>query len=116
MTYPTPAGRGKQLHFVVSDQEAELIRQRMEQAGVQNLSAYLRKAAIDGYIIQVDVSGIGELVSLLRRCSNNINQLAKQANAGSNIYEADIKALREQMHEVWSHANGILSGLAEIPL
>lgn len=109
-------GKTKQLHFFVSDEEERLIRERMEQAGIRNMSAYLRKMAVDGYVIQLDLSDIGQLVSLLRRCSNNINQLAKRANASGNIYKEDIDDLQEQYKALWTLANGILMGLAEIPV
>ena len=61
--------------FWVSPQEMELIRQKMAQFGTDNLSAYLRKMAIDGYVLQLDLPELKELVSLLRRSSNNLNQL-----------------------------------------
>ena len=108
--------RHRQLHFFVSEQEEQQIRQRMEQAGIRNLSAYLRKMAVDGYVIQLDLSDVGQMVSLLRRCSNNINQLARRANAGGNIYAEDIEDMRRQYGELWGLANGILKGLAEIPV
>ncbi len=73
-------GRSVQFHFYVSEQEAAAIQERMEQIGVANLSAYLRKMAVDGYIIHLDMSGVQEMVRLLRICSNNLNQYAKRAN------------------------------------
>ena len=68
--------------FWVSPQEMELIRQKMAQFGTDNLSAYLRKMAIDGYVLQLDLPELKELVSLLRRSSNNLNQLTTLANMG----------------------------------
>ena len=112
------AGSGEkvQLHFYVTKEEEEQIRERMAQAGVRNLSAYLRKAAINGYIIHLDLSSIGGMVSLLRRCSNNINQLTKRANAGRSIYAEDIEALQKEYNGLWELANKILRELAEIPV
>ncbi len=66
-----------QLHFVVSEPEAELIKERMAELGITNLSAYLRKMAVDGYIVHLDMSEIREMTRLLRICSNNLNQYAK---------------------------------------
>ena len=83
--------RGTQLHFVVSEQEAELIKERMTQAGISNLSAYLRKMAVDGYIIHLDMAEIREMTKLLRICSNNLNQYARRANENGSIYAADIE-------------------------
>ena len=101
-------------NFFASEEEAALIRRRMADAGVVNLSAYLRKMAIDGYHVNLDLSDVRELVSLLRRCSNNLNQLAKRANETRNIYEADIEDLRRQYDKLWEAASGILTGLARI--
>jgi hypothetical protein len=101
-------------HFCVSEEEATLIRERMAGLGVISMGAYFRKMAIDGYHINVDLSDVRELVSLLRRCSNNLNQIAKRANETRSIYEADIEDLRRQYNTLWDAANGILSGLAKI--
>lgn len=101
-------------HFCVSGEEAALIRGRMAELGVTSMGAYFRKMAIDGYHINIDLSDVRALVSLLRRCSNNLNQIAKRANETRNIYEADIEDLRRQYDTLWDAANGILSGLAKI--
>ena len=68
--------------FWVSDAEMEAIQQKMAQFGTKNLSAYLRKMAVDGYVVQLDLPELKELVSLLRRSSNNLNQLTTLANMG----------------------------------
>jgi len=106
--------RDMHFHFCVSEEEAALIRERMAELGVTSMGAYFRKMAINGYHINVDLSDVRELVSLLRRCSNNLNQIAKRANETRNIYEADIEDLRRQYDTLWEAANGILSGLAKI--
>ena len=61
--------------FWVSAEELELIRQKMQQYGTENLSAYLRKIAVDGYVVQLDLPELKELISLMRYSSNNLNQL-----------------------------------------
>ncbi|MCL2853778.1 MAG: plasmid mobilization relaxosome protein MobC [Defluviitaleaceae bacterium] len=101
-------------NFYTTVEEAALIRERMASSGIVNLSAYLRKMAIDGYHVTLDLTDVRELVSLLRRCSNNLNQIAKRANETRSIYEADIEDLRQQYDKLWDAANGILEGLARI--
>ena len=110
------SARTKTVHFnfYASEEEAALIRRRMKDSGVVNLSAYLRKMAIDGYHINLDLTDVRELASLLRRCSNNLNQMVKRANETRSIYEADIVDLRRQYDTLWEAANGILTGLAKI--
>lgn len=76
---------------MVSEEELALIRERMAEAGVRNLGAYVRKMALNGYVLHVDLSPVRELVSLQRRCSNNLNQVAIQANTYGGIYPEEIK-------------------------
>lgn len=107
--------RTEQFHFYATEQEAELIRQRQEASGIQNTSAYLRKMAIDGYNIQLDLSDIREMVSLLRRCSNNLNQYTVRANQSGSIYAADVEDLRSQFDQIWGVANKALEWLSQVP-
>lgn len=107
--------RKTQLHFVVSEQELDRIRQRMEECGVANLSAFLRKMALDGYIIHLDMTELQELTRLLRICSNNLNQYAKRANEVGSVYAADIEDLRLRLDEIWELAGKLLQGFANIP-
>ena len=107
--------RKTQLHFVVSEQELDLIRQRVEECGVTNLSAFLRKMALDGYIIHLDMTELQELTRLLRICSNNLNQYAKRANEVGSVYAADVEDLRLRLDEIWELAGRLLQGFANIP-
>ena len=107
--------RNTQLHFVVSEQEVELIKERMAQTGITNLSAYLRKMAVDGYIIHLDMTNIQEMTKLLRICSNNLNQYARRANETGSVYAADVEDLRARLDDLWDAANKLLCGFANIP-
>ena len=82
--------RSIQLHFMVSERERELIKQKMAQMGTRNMGAYLRKMAVDGYVVNLDLSAVGELVFLLRRCRNNLNQLTRpcRGHGGQDTYRA----------------------------
>ncbi|NBH70791.1 plasmid mobilization relaxosome protein MobC [Clostridiaceae bacterium] len=87
----------------------------MEQIGIANLSAYLRKMAVDGYIIHLDMSEVQELVRLLRICSNNLNQYARRANETGSIYAADVEDLRGRLDGLWDGMEKLLRGFANIP-
>ena len=104
-----------QLHFLVSDRELSLLKERMEQTGINNLSAYLRKMALDGYILNLDLSDVRELIKLLRSCSNNLNQYTRKAHETGNIYAADIEDLHKRLEELRQVADLLLDGLANIP-
>ena len=106
--------RDVQFHFMVSGQEAEQIRERMAQAGIVNLSAYLRKMAVDGYIIHLDMSDIQEMIRLLRICSNILNQYARRANETGSVYAADVEDLRARLDSLWDDMDKLLRGFANI--
>ena len=102
------------IRFRVTPEEREMIESKMEQFGTSNMAAYLRKISIDGYVVRLDLPELREMVSLLRRSSNNLNQIAKRVNETSRIYDADIDCLKENQEKIWSAANGILTRLASI--
>ena len=102
------------IRFRVTPEEREMIESKMAQFGTSNMAAYLRKISIDGYVVRLDLPELREMVSLLRRSSNNLNQIAKRVNETSRIYEADIDCLKENQEKIWSAANGILTRLAGI--
>ena len=106
--------RTREIHFLVSQGEREHIDRKMKEAGISSLAAYMRKMAIDGYVVDMDLSDVKELVRLLRICSNNLNQYAKKANATGSIYLDDVKELQTQQAELWKKLKEILGRLAEI--
>ena len=86
----------------------------MAQLGTSNLSAYLRKMAIDGLIVKLDMPELREMISLLRRSSNNLNQIAKRMNETGRVYDTDIREVLENQERLWEMANAILVKLAGI--
>ena len=106
--------RNVQLHFFVTEPEAELIKERMAQTGIANLSAYLRKMAVDGYIIHLDMGDIQEMIRLLRICSNNLNQYTRRANETGSVYAADVEDLRARLDDLWNGMAKLLRGFANI--
>ena len=74
--------RDKMITFWVTEDELAKINANMEKLGTSNLSAYLRKMAITGLIVQLDIPELKQIVSLMRRTSANINQMAKHINQG----------------------------------
>ena len=87
--------RSMPIYVWVRPDEMEVIQGRMAEAGISNLSAYVRKMALNGYVLHVDLSDIRELVSLQRRCANNLNQVAIQANTYGGIYPEEIAQLQK---------------------
>ena len=111
------AGQNKKtvrVEFVMSEQDAELVKGRMAELGITNLSAYLRKMAVEGYIIHLGMGDIQEMVRLLRICSNNLNQYAKRANETGSVYAADVEDLRTRLDGLWDGMDKLLRGFANI--
>jgi hypothetical protein len=107
--------KDQMLHFRVSRRELERIQQKKEEIGIRNMGAYLRKMAMDGVCIQLELgSELTEIRSLLGRCSSNLNQYAKVANISGNIYAEDIKDLQKLMTEIWNNQRELLKRLSEI--
>src|SRR5699024_1765193 len=100
--------------FYVSKDEMELIQQKMQAFGTSNMSAYLRKMAIDGYVLKLDLPELKELVSLLRRWSNNLNQLTRRVHQTGRIYDADLQELYAQQERIWDGVKQILKQLAKL--
>ncbi|MDU5423486.1 MAG: plasmid mobilization relaxosome protein MobC [Clostridiales bacterium] len=102
------------IYVWVRPDELEAIRERMAQAGIRNLSAYIRKMALTGYVLNVDLEPVRELVSLQRRCSNNLNQVAIQVNTYGGIYPQEIKALQKDYADLWGPLSELLEKLSAI--
>ena len=101
-------GRTVGLFTKVSPEEKEVIDQKMALLGTTNLRAYLRKMAVDGYVVQLDMNSVVELVKLLRSVSSNVNQIAKRCNSTHNLYAQDVEDLRQGYNEVWQGINALL--------
>lgn len=106
--------RSVPLQVWVRPDELEAIRGRMGEAGIHNMSAYVRKIALNGYVLNVDLGPVRELVSLQRRCANNLNQVAMQANTYGGIYPEEIKALQKDYEKLWEPLSDLLKKLAAV--
>lgn len=110
---PPKRRRGIPVYVWVSGAEHDTIRQRMEEAGTQNMSAYIRKMALNGFVLNVDLAPVRELVSLQRRCAANINQVAIHANT-YGVYPQEIAALQKDYAALWGRVSDVLKQLAAV--
>ena len=99
---------------MVSEEELALLQERMAEARVQNMGAFVRKMALNGYVLHVDLGPVRELVSLQRRCSNNLNQVAIQANTYGGVYPQDIAALQKDYADLWGPLSDLLEKLTQV--
>ena len=89
------------LRCPVTEEERKLIEQKMAQLPTSQIGAYLRKMAIDGYIIYVDVKNIKQYIQELQAIGKNINQIARRVNSTTNIYKEDIEEIKKRLDEIW---------------
>lgn len=102
------------LQVRVSPQEEQIIREKMALIGTRNTSAYLRKMALDGYIVHLDFPELRKMTGLLGRCSNNLNQIARRANESGRVYQADLDDLKSQQAEIVNLLVRMLDQLGEL--
>jgi len=102
------------LHVMVSEEELALLQERMAEAGVRNMGAFVRKMALNGYVLHVDLGPVRELVSLQRRCSNNLNQVAIQVNTYGGVYPQDIALLQKDYADLWEPLSELLKRLSQV--
>lgn len=105
--------RNVHLNVMVTPEERELIQQRMDEGSIRNMGAYMRKMALNGYVLNVDLAPVRELVSLQRRCANNLNQVAIHANS-YGIYSEEIKQLQRDYAALWEPLSELIKELGEI--
>ncbi len=106
--------RDIRLRFRVTLEERELIEKKMAQYGTTNMAAYLRKMALDGYVIKLELPQLQEMVSLLRRSSNNLNQIATRVNRTGRIYNTDFAEIHQAQEQLWDAARQMLLTLAKL--
>ena len=98
----------------LTPEELQMIQEKMTQYGTRNFSAFVRKMAIDGYVVRLELPELKEMVSLLRYSSNNLNQLTKRVHETGRIYDADLEDLRQTHERMWDAARDILSALSKL--
>ena len=94
--------------------ELQMIQQKMQQFGTTNFSAFVRKMAIVGYVVKLELPELKEMVSLLRYSSNNLNQLTKRVHETGRFYDADLEELQQSQERLWDATRRILDTLAKL--
>ena len=110
--YDSKRSRNTALTFRVSEEEYNFIKNRMAQADIKNMRAYLLKMALNGRVIQVELDSVKEMIRLLSNATNNINQIARRVNETGNIYKEDISDLNAKYEELWAQTKEILRRLS----
>lgn len=98
----------------LTEEEHRLLKEKMARIGVTNQEAFLRKMALDGLVIKLELPELKQMISLLRYTSNNINQIARRLNESSRAYDTDLAEILEKQDRLWQLANDILMKLSRI--
>ena len=104
----------RRIDLRISEQEYELILQKMKQSKSTNLSAYMIKMAIDGMVINLNMPELKEVSSLLRYNGNNINQIAKRLNESKTVYASDIEDIKEKQEQISDMVKKIFFKLSKL--
>ena len=106
--------RNIQMKFYVTEDEKRLIDEKMSQLPTRRYGAYLRKMAIDGHVVKLDLPELRELASLLRYSSSSLNHLTRRTHETGRIYEADLEDIQQNQERIWMAAEKIVSSLAAL--
>ena len=55
-----------------------------------------------------------ELVSLMRRSSNNLNQLTRKVHETGRVYNADLEDISQRQEQLWEGVKEILTQLSKL--
>lgn len=105
------ARRSKLLHFAVTEEEANIIDEKMKQLEIRNMSAFLRAMVLNGYVLKLDLPQLREMIRLLANLTNNVNQIARRVNEHGSIYESEIDEIQENVNLLLGMMNQLLSAL-----
>ena len=111
---PEKRNRAIQINFRVSAEELALIEEKMKQFGTLNREAYIRKMALDGYILKLQVPELKEMISLMRRSSNNLNQLTRRVHETGRIYDEELKEIQNNQEKLWNMLNSLLIRIGKV--
>lgn len=100
--------------IVLTEEEKEIIQKRMKDVGMNNMSAYIRRMALYGYVIHLDMSDLKEVLRLMKINSNNLNQYTKRANETGSVYQEDVNELLQNQQKLLVLLGGILDQLLKI--
>ena len=106
--------RSRQVKFWVNEDEYELLQKKMETAGGVNQGAYIRKMILDGYIVNLDIPELKEIIRLLSITSNNVNQIARQLHCTGSVYQQDLQEVQEQLEQNYKMLRKLITKLSKI--
>lgn len=103
--------RNVQIKFFLPQEEVKFMDKKMQEAGIRNKSAYLRKMALDGYIIRIEFAELQKFIDALSRIGNNLNQIAKVANTYGEVSITEVHDFEAEIMKILFQAEKIVERL-----
>ena len=100
--------------FRVTEEEQAQIRERMKDCGISSVRAFLLKMALNGMVIQLDLTEVREMTKALRAIGTNVNQIARRANESRYVYAADIADIQARLNGIWERLDKLVKTLSEV--
>jgi len=97
------------IQLYLNEDEDYILTQKQKTSGMKSKSSFLRHLILYGYVYDIDYTELREYNAALAKIGNNLNQIAKRMNATGNVYEADVKEVKELMKQVWHTQKSMLS-------
>lgn len=99
--------------FRLSEAEDAIIQKKMKAFGIRNMSTLFRAMVLNGYLLKLDLPEIRELLRLMKKLTNNVNQMAKRLNECGSVYETEMDDILRRLDDVWNVMNRILTRLEQ---
>lgn len=105
------AKRNIHCSFKATEEEMDIIQQKMKAFGITNQSAFIRAMTLNGYVLKLDLPELHQTVRLMGSMSNNVNQIARRLHEGDSVYETEIDEIKENQSELQAMLSRILQQL-----
>lgn len=102
------------MFFRLDEEDYQLLMHKFKQTDCKNLSEFMRKMIINGYILEYNSQEITDLFKYAKSISDNVNQIARTANESGQVYADDIREIKEKVSEIYSKQLEILSRFENI--
>ncbi|MBQ4264053.1 MAG: plasmid mobilization relaxosome protein MobC [Clostridia bacterium] len=98
----------------LTPQENALLEQKIQQSGIKNREAFMRKMLLEGYVLSLELPELKEILRLTRYTSNNVNQIARHAHETGRYYIEDIEQMVRNQEAIQDALKEVLNRLAAL--
>ena len=98
----------------LTPQENALLEQKIQQSGIRNREAFMRKMLLEGYVLNLELPELKEILRLTRYTSNNVNQIARHAHETGRYYIEDIEQMVRNQEAIQDALKEVLNRLAAL--